>query len=121
MGFLLRSAFWLGLVFHAMPWGDARLTDAVPAARAALAAGIAAQTQEGAASAIASAVLRTTLEPQPASAGKIATRPEPPAKTRRASIDTLSLSDRLVARRRRPLRALSAARARLALAGQKRI
>ncbi|MGD0562438.1 MAG: hypothetical protein ABSA66_05055 [Roseiarcus sp.] len=95
MGFLLRSAFWLGLVFHAMPWGDARLTDAVPAARAALAAGIAAQTQEGAASAIASAVLRTTLEPQPASAGKAATRPEPSAKTRRASIDTLSLSDRL--------------------------
>ncbi|MBV8473073.1 MAG: hypothetical protein JO234_06610, partial [Hyphomicrobiales bacterium] len=30
MGFLLRTAFWLGLTFHAMSWGDARLSDVVP-------------------------------------------------------------------------------------------
>ncbi len=96
MGFLLRSAFWLGLVFNAMPWGETRLTDAVPAARDALAAGMAAQSHDaGAASAIASAVLRTALEPRPASAGKAATRPEPSIKTRGASIDTLSAADRL--------------------------
>ena len=66
MGFLLRSAFWLGLVFHAMPLGDAQLSDAVPAARDALAAGMATQAGGGgAASAIARAVLRTALEPQP--------------------------------------------------------
>ncbi len=96
MGFLLRSAFWLGLVFHAMPLGETRLTDAVPAARAALAAGMAAQDSDGdAASSIARAVLRTALEPQPTRAAAAATRPEPSTRTRRASIDTLSLSDRL--------------------------
>lgn len=96
MGFLLRSAFWLGLVFHAMPLGETRLTDAVPAARDALAAGMAAQGPGGqAASAIARAALRAALEPQPAGAGKAATRPEPALKAKRASIDTLSLSDRL--------------------------
>ncbi len=96
MGFLLRSAFWLGLVFNAMPWGEARLTDAVPAARDALAAGLATQVRDtDAASAIARAVLRTTIEPQPASVGKAATRAEPSPKTKRASVDTLSASDRL--------------------------
>ncbi|HYA74838.1 MAG TPA: hypothetical protein VEF36_16955 [Roseiarcus sp.] len=105
MGFLLRSAFWLGLVFNAMPWGEARLTDAVPAARDALAAGIAAQGPDGdAASSIARAVLRTALDPAPAIAGKAATRPEPSVKTRRASIDTLSAADRLAPWRVAPAR-----------------
>ena len=36
MRFLLRSAFWLGLTFHAMPWGDAKLSDALPDATPAI-------------------------------------------------------------------------------------
>ncbi|MGD1037877.1 MAG: hypothetical protein ABR878_11915 [Roseiarcus sp.] len=96
MGFLLRSAFWLGLAFNAMPWGEARWSDAVPDARDALAASVATQVHDGeTASAIARALVRTALEPRPASAGKAAARAEPLAKTRRASVDTLSSADRL--------------------------
>ncbi|MGO4872594.1 MAG: hypothetical protein ACLPGW_18650 [Roseiarcus sp.] len=96
MGFLLRSAFWLGLVFHAMPWGETRFADAVPSARDALAAGLATQSRDGgAASAIASAVVRAALEPRPASADKAAARPDRSLTMNRASIDTLSPNDRL--------------------------
>ncbi|MGD0184377.1 MAG: hypothetical protein ABSC25_03905 [Roseiarcus sp.] len=90
MGFLLRSAFWLGLAFNAMPWGEARLSDAVPAARE-LAAGAATQGRDGAASAVAGALLRAALASRPP-VGDAATRP---AATRRASVDTLSAADRV--------------------------
>ncbi len=93
MGFLLRSAFWLGLVFHAMPWGETRSSDAVPAAREL--AGAATQARDEAAAAIARALLGTALEPRPAGAGEAATRPVPSTKTRRASLDTLSAGDRV--------------------------
>jgi hypothetical protein len=96
MGFLLRSAFWLGLVFHAMSWGDARLTDFVPSPSQTLAAGLAAQSGDSqAVSAIAGAVLRGALEPQTASAAKTAARFDPSPKTKRPSLDTLSAADRL--------------------------
>lgn len=105
MGFLLRSAFWLGLVFHAMSWGDARLTDFVPSPSQTLAAGLAAQSGDGqAVSAIAGAVLRGALEPQSASLAKTAARAESPAKVKRPSIDTLSAADRLPVWRGAPLR-----------------
>ncbi|MGD0642770.1 MAG: hypothetical protein ABSC22_18680 [Roseiarcus sp.] len=97
MGFLLRSTFWLGLVFHAMPLGEVRLADAVPSARDALAASLATQSRDGGvASAAASAVLRAALEPRPASAGKAVTPPDRLLKARRVSVDTLTASDRLV-------------------------
>ena len=96
MGFLLRSAFWLGLVFHAMPWGDARWTDVVPSARDALAASAATQGRDGeTASTIVRAVLSAALEPRPGSADKAAMRAEPSANARRVSVDTLSSADRL--------------------------
>jgi hypothetical protein len=94
MGFLLRSAFWLGLTFHAMPWGETRLTDAVPAAQN-LAVGVATQARDEAVSAAARAVLRAALEPRPAGAVDAPTRPAPSLKTKRASLDTLSAGDRL--------------------------
>ncbi len=93
MGFLLRSAFWLGLAFNAMPWGEARLSDAVPAARE-LAAGAATQGRDGAASAVAGALVRAALASRPP-VGDAATRPARPAATRRASVDTLSAADRV--------------------------
>jgi hypothetical protein len=89
MGFMLRTAFWLGLAFHAMPWGEARWSDAIPDARAALGAALATQGPDAAASAvIAGAVLRATFDPQSATP---AARPQ----TTRASVDTLSPADRL--------------------------
>ena len=94
MGFLLRSAFWLGLVFHAMPWGDARLTDAVPVARDALVAGLATQTHDGTATTLANAVLRAAFDPQSATAPKVGAAPERSIKPRRPSVDTLSAADR---------------------------
>jgi hypothetical protein len=94
MGFLLRTAFWLGLAFNAMPWGEARLTDAAPAARAALGAGLTTQSRdEGGTAAIARAILSAALESRPASPA--ATRPELSPKTARASVDTLTAADRL--------------------------
>jgi hypothetical protein len=96
MRFLLKSAFWLGLVFHAMPWGDARLSDVVPEGSASAIVGLASQGAAGqAASTIAQAVLRSTLEPSEPAQSASAARPESPAKTRRASVDTLSPADRL--------------------------
>jgi hypothetical protein len=110
MGFLLRSAFWLGLVFHAMSWGDARLTDVVPSPAQTLAAGLAAQSGDGgAAGAIARAVLRGALEPRAAETKTAARaepspKTEPSAKTKRPSVDTLSVADRAPAWRGAALR-----------------
>ncbi len=95
MGFLLRSAFWLGVVFNAMPWGETRLTDVVPAARQR-AAGVAIEGRDSeAASAIAGAVLRTALSSRTATAGAAATRAKPAVAAKRASVDTLTAEDRL--------------------------
>ncbi|MGD0763343.1 MAG: hypothetical protein ABR929_09180 [Roseiarcus sp.] len=94
MSFLLRTAFWLGLTFNAMPWGDARWTDVVPDARAALGTGLATQSRDqGGVAAIARAVLSAALEPRPASPAAQRVGPSPQA--RRASVDTLSAADRL--------------------------
>ena len=94
MRFLLRSAFWLGLVFHAMPLGQARLSDVVPNPRDAV--GLATSDRDGeAASAIAGAVVRAVFEPRPAAADKTAARAAPAAKPARPSVDTLSAADRL--------------------------
>jgi hypothetical protein len=82
MRFLLRSAFWLGLVFHAMPWGDARFSDALPAAGPALAS-LAATTGDGAAGMLARAALRGAFDIDAPAA-----RPQP------ASLDTLIPADR---------------------------
>jgi len=89
MRFLLRTVFWLGLTFHAMPWGDARWSDALPDARAALGAALATQGPDATApAAIAGALLRASFDPQSATP---AARP----KAKRASVDTLSPADRL--------------------------
>jgi hypothetical protein len=94
MSFLLRTAFWLGLTFNAMPWGDARWTDAVPDARAALGAGLATPSRDqGGAAAIARAILSAAREPRPASPAAPRVGPSPQA--RRVSVDTLSAADRL--------------------------
>ncbi len=94
MGFLLRTAFWLGLAFNAMPWGDARLTDAIPNARDALGAAVATESRDaGGTAAIARAVFSAALEPRPASPA--AARPDPSLTSKRASVDTLSAADRL--------------------------
>lgn len=95
MRFLLRSAFWLGLVFHAMFAGDARVADVVPSAGQTLIAGLASQNADTqAATTIARAVLRATLEPQASNEAKPATSVAPAAKAKRASVDTLSVADR---------------------------
>lgn len=105
MGFLIRSCFWLGLTFHAMSWGDARLADFVPTPAQAVAVGLAAQNGDGgAASMIARAVLRGALDAQPANEARTATRSEPSTKFRRASADSLSPADRLPVWRGAPLR-----------------
>jgi hypothetical protein len=84
MRFLLRSAFWLGLTFHAMPWGDARLSDALPAAAPTLVSLAAASANDGATGALARAALRGAFDVgQPAA-----------AKPLRGSLDTLSAEDR---------------------------
>jgi hypothetical protein len=105
MGFLIRSAFWLGLTFHAMSWGDARLTDFVPSSAQSLAAGLAARGAEGeAASAIVHGVLRGALQPRAAEETRPTPRSEASAKFRRASVDTLSAADRRPAWRGAALR-----------------
>ena len=94
MRFLLRSAFWLGLVFHAMPLGGARPSDAVPNPRDAV-AGLPTPGRDGAAaSAIAGAAVRAPFGPRSA-ADKTASRAAPAAKPARSSVDTLSAADRL--------------------------
>ena len=104
MGFLIRSCFWLGLTFHAMSWGDARLADFVPTPAQAVAVGLAAQNGDGgAASTIARAVLRGALDAQLTGDAGITARSEP-SKSRRASIDSLSAADRLPVWRGAPLR-----------------
>ena len=105
MGFLIRSCFWLGLTFHAMSWGDARLADFVPTPAEAVAVGLAAQNADGgAASSIARAVLRGALDTQTANETRTGARSEPAPKFRRASADSLSPADRLPAWRGAPLR-----------------
>jgi hypothetical protein len=89
MRFLLRTVFWLGLTFHAMPWGDARWSDALPDARAALGAALATQAPDATApERIAGALLRASFDPQSATPAA-----RPPAA--RASVDTLTQADRL--------------------------
>ena len=61
MRFMLRTIFWLGLVYHAMPWGDARLSDALPAVAPALSA-VAAMNGGEAPGALTRAVLRGALD-----------------------------------------------------------
>jgi hypothetical protein len=86
MRFLLRSAFWLGLTFHAMPWGDAKLSDALPEATPAIVSlAVASASGDGAASALARFALRGALDLD----APAATKPQ------RASLDTLSAGDRL--------------------------
>jgi hypothetical protein len=88
MRFIVRSVFWLGLVYHAMPWGDGRLSDALPAAAPALVS-LAATSGDGAAGQLARAVLRGALDveaPAPAQA--------PALKAQPASLDTLTPDDR---------------------------
>ena len=105
MGFLIRSCFWLGLTFHAMSWGDARLVDFVPTPAEAVAVGLAAQSGDGAAATtIARAVLRGALDAQAASDAGTAPHSEPAPKFRRASVDSLSTADRLPAWRGARLR-----------------
>jgi hypothetical protein len=84
MRFIIRSVFWLGLVYHAMPWGDGRLSDALPAAAPALVS-LAATNGDGAAGQIARAVLRGALDVDAQA---------PALKPRPASLDTLTPEDR---------------------------
>ena len=86
MRFLLRSAFWLGLTFHAMPWGDAKLSDALPdAAPAVVSLAMASANGDGALGALARGALRGALDLD----APAATKPQ------HGSIDTLSPVDRL--------------------------
>ena len=88
MRFLLRSAFWLGLTFHAMPWGDAKLSDALPdAAPAVVSLAAASVNGDSAVGALARSALRGALDLDAPAA----------AKPQRASLDTLSAADRLPA------------------------
>lgn len=84
MRFLLRSAFWLGLTFHAMPWGDAKLSDALPDAAPAIVSLAAASANDGAAGTLARAALRGAFDLDAPAA----------AKPLRGSLDTLSADDR---------------------------
>ncbi|MBV8474542.1 MAG: hypothetical protein JO234_14085 [Hyphomicrobiales bacterium] len=108
MGFLLRTAFWLGLTFHAMSWGDARLSDVVPPGTAqTLASGlVAASADSDAAGVIARTMLRGALQPQPAAADAKprARLAETNVKAKRPSLDTLSTTDRQAPWRGAPLR-----------------
>ena len=86
MRFLLRSAFWLGLTFHAMPWGDAKLSDALPdATPTVVSLAVASANGEGAVGALMRGALRGALDLDSPAA----------AKPQRASADTLSPADRL--------------------------
>ena len=85
MRFLLRSAFWLGLTFHAMPWGDAKLSDALPdVTPAVVSLAVASANGDGAVAALARGALRGALDLDAPAA----------AKPQRASLDTLSPADR---------------------------
>jgi len=85
MRFLVRSAFWLGLTFHAMPWGDAKLSDALPdAAPAVVRLAVASATGDSSVGALARGALRGALDLDAPAA----------AKPQRASLDTLSTADR---------------------------
>ena len=84
MRFLLRTAFWLGLTFHAMPWGDAKLSDALPAATPALVGLAAASANNDAAGVLVRFALRGALDSDA----------QPAAKPLRGSLDTLSPEDR---------------------------
>ncbi len=98
MGFLLRTCFWLGLTFHAMSWGDARLSDVVPPGTAQTLASslVSASADSDAAGVIARTMLRGALEPQPAAEAKPRNRvAEPAPKAKRAPVDTLSAADRV--------------------------
>jgi hypothetical protein len=86
MRFLLRSAFWLGLTFHAMPWGDAKLSDALPdVAPAVVSLAMASANGDGALGALAHSALRGALDLDAPAA----------VKPQRAPLDTLSAGDRL--------------------------
>ena len=86
MRFLLRSAFWLGLTFHAMPWGDAKLADALPdAAPTVVSLAAASANDGGAVGALARGALRGALDLDAPTA----------ARSLRGSLDTLSAEDRL--------------------------
>ena len=106
MGFLLRTAFWLGLTFHAMSWGDTRLTDVVPGQAQTLAASLAGKAADSdAAGLIARAVLRGALQPESAPETKPRLRVvESAAKAKHPSVDTLSAADRLAPWHGPPLR-----------------
>jgi hypothetical protein len=94
MRFLLRSAFWLGLTFHAMPWDGAQLASVAPDPRAAIASLTAEDHDGAAAKAVVGAVLRGAFDsattPDPAPARAISS-----AKPTRPSVDTLTAADRL--------------------------
>lgn len=84
MRFFLRTAFWLGLTFHAMPWGDMKLSDALPAATPALVSLAAASANSEAAGGLVTLALRGALDPAT----------QPAAEPLRGSMDTLSADDR---------------------------
>jgi len=95
MRFLLRSAFWLGLTFHAMPWGDAKLSDALPDATPAIVSlAVASANGDGAVGALARGALRGALDLETSAA----------TKPQKASFDTLSRADRTPPWRGPPLR-----------------
>jgi hypothetical protein len=95
MRFLLRSVFWLGLTFHAMPWSGAELANVAPDPRAAIAS-LTAEDHDGAvAKAVVGAVLRAALD-SPATPAAAPARAVPAAaKPTRPSADTLIAADRL--------------------------
>jgi hypothetical protein len=94
MRFLLQSAFWLGLTFHAMPWNGAQLANVAPDPRAAIAS-LTAEGHDGAAvQAAVGAVLRAAFD-SPATPAAAPARLVPAAKPTRPSVDTLSAADRL--------------------------
>jgi len=85
MRFLLRSAFWLGLTFHAMPWGDVKLADALPVVAPTLVSLAAVGANSDAGGALTRIALRGALDLET----------PPAAKPLRGSLDTLSPEDRL--------------------------
>jgi hypothetical protein len=94
MRFLLRSVFWLGLTFHAMPWDGAQLADVAPDPRAAIASLTAEDHDGAAAKAVVGAVLRAALD-SPATPAAAPARAVPAAKPTRPSVDALTAADRL--------------------------
>ena len=104
MRFLLRSAFWLGLTFHAMPWRRCELADALPDPRAAIASLTAEDHDGAAAKAVVGAVLRARAQLACARPRRRAPRRLRAAKPTRPSVDTLTArrSPAAVARPRPP-------------------